>query len=282
MSEYLGPEAGWIKRVAGSLNAAAVKLGVSHATVLRRVGLFEQRHGQAIFQRRQTGCRVLPEAEPVLRAARNVEDAVLSVDCACIGADQSLSGTVRIASTDSFCQRLLPPTNQKLSRRYPDVFLTVLSSNTRHDFFRLSADIAIRPARSIEDGMAGRMVGEFEFALYRAEEPVDHWLGLDGPLNRSRAAAWMEENVPPSKIVHRSDSFLALQELVACGVGKAILPRYIGDKDPRLVREVGAIPVITVPVWTATLEELAGNARSLAVQEVLSSELADALSPFCG
>ena len=33
----------------GSLNAAAQLLGVTHATVLRRVAAFEARHGKTIF-----------------------------------------------------------------------------------------------------------------------------------------------------------------------------------------------------------------------------------------
>ena len=44
----------------GSLNAAASRLGVTHATVLRRVAAFEQRHGRAIFEHAQSGYKLLP------------------------------------------------------------------------------------------------------------------------------------------------------------------------------------------------------------------------------
>ena len=61
----------------GSLNSAAKQLGVTHATVLRRVARFEQKHGRPIFEHSQSGYTLLNDAEPILQAARNVEEAVL-------------------------------------------------------------------------------------------------------------------------------------------------------------------------------------------------------------
>ncbi|RYH06733.1 LysR family transcriptional regulator [Tropicimonas sp. IMCC6043] len=264
----------------GSLNAAASRLSVTHATVLRRVGSFEARHGQAVFQKLATGYRVLPEAEPVLLAARNVQDAVLAVDRAFLGADQSLAGEVRIASTDSLSTLVLPGIIQAISARYPALKLTLLSTNIRQDFFRLSADIAVRPAVALEKGMSGRVAASFEFAQYSVDPSDDFWIGLDGPLTNSRAAAWMVENVPPDRIRQSADSFLVVRELAAAGAGKALLPTFVGDPDPRLKRQADAVPSISVPIWVATLEELERNARFRAVRDALGEGISRSMQRF--
>lgn len=103
----------------GSLNAAATALGVTHATVLRRVAAFERRHGCVIFQKNPSGYSALPEARAILSAMENVEDAVLSVERAIVGADRSPTGRVRIASTDSLCQLVLPGILNRISALYP-------------------------------------------------------------------------------------------------------------------------------------------------------------------
>ena len=40
----------------GSVSGAARRLGVNHATVLRRISAFEDAHGAEVFERSQQGC----------------------------------------------------------------------------------------------------------------------------------------------------------------------------------------------------------------------------------
>ncbi|MFV0360237.1 LysR family transcriptional regulator [Tropicimonas sp.] len=266
----------------GSVNAAASRLGVTHATVLRRVGMFEERHGQPVFQKLSTGYRVLPAAEPILLAARKVEDSILAVNRAFLEADQSMAGEVRITSTDSLCKFVLPPVIRKIAGRFPQLTLILLGGNSRRDFFRLGADIAVRPAIVNEAGMTGREVSRFGISLYRSDASEDRWLGFEGALRNSRVGIWMDEHVRSDKIIHRADSFVFLQELVAAGMGKAILPRFIGDTDPRLIRMDDEMPGFSAPLWIATVEEMSRNARFRAVQDVLAAEIDVALRPFRG
>ena len=139
----------------GSLNAAAAALGVTHATVLRRVAAFEERNSCVIFQKSPSGYSALPEARAVLSAMESVEDAVLSVERALVGANRSPVGHVRIASTDSLCQLVLPQILKEISQLYPGLELTLLSGNSHHDLSRLTADIAVRPSIKLEEGLVG-------------------------------------------------------------------------------------------------------------------------------
>ena len=262
----------------GTLSSAAKMLGVTHATVMRRIAAFEAAHGQPVFLRAASGYTVLPTAEPILRAARNVEDAIYSIERAIEGSNQSLTGVVRIASTDSLCQEVLPQVVQVISAAFPDLSLSLLSANTHHDLSRLTADIAIRPTVKLEDGLIGKVAGRFAFGQYSKEIGSASWIGLEGPLKRSRAADWMRANVPQDRILHHTDSFLVARELVAAGYGNALLPDFVGDGDVRLQRHNTDLRGLEVPVWIATQEDMARNVRFGIVREALHRELAKVLN----
>lgn len=262
----------------GSLNAAAEALGVTHATVLRRVVAFEQRSGCAIFRKSPSGYSTLPEARTILSAMENVEDAVLSVERAIVGANRSPVGHVRITSTDSLCQMVLPQILNEISKEYPGLELTLLSSNSHRDLSRLTADIAVRPSIKLEDGLVGERSGTLSFGVYDDGSPNRKWMRLDGALSRSLPAKWLAENANTEQTTNGADSFLVLQQMAASGAGKTFLPEFIGDADPRLHRSPGMNPQIEVPLWVATLEEIAQTPRFAVVQRALVERIAKALA----
>lgn len=262
----------------GSLNAAAEALGVTHATVLRRVVAFEQRSGCAIFRKSPSGYSTLPEARTILSAMENVEDAVLSVERAIVGANRSPVGHVRITSTDSLCQMVLPQILNEISKEYPGLELTLLSSNSHRDLSRLTADIAVRPSIKLEDGLVGERSGTLSFGVYDDGSPNRKWMRLDGALSRSLPAKWLAENANTEQTTNGADSFLVLQQMAVSGAGKTFLPELIGDADPRLHRSPGMNPQIEVPLWVATLEEIAQTPRFAVVQRALVERIAKALA----
>jgi DNA-binding transcriptional LysR family regulator len=262
----------------GSLNAAAEALGVTHATVLRRVTAFEQRNDCAIFLKSPSGYSALPEARAILSAMENVEDAVLSVERAIVGANRSPVGHVRITSTDSLCQMVLPQILNEISKEYPGLELTLLSSNSHRDLSRLTADIAVRPSIKLEDGLVGGRSSTLSFGVYDDGSTNRKWMRLDGALSRSLPAKWLAENVNVEQTTNGADSFLVLQQMAASGVGKTFLPEFIGDADSRLHRSPGVNPQIEVPLWVATLEEIAQTPRFAVVQRALIERIAKALT----
>jgi len=261
----------------GSLNAAASALGVTHATVMRRVAAFEAAHGRALFDKDKSGYRLLDEARPILEEAASVEDAVLKLGRAISGMDTAPTGRVRIASTDSLCLNILPAAIMALEQRFPKIELTLLSGNSHHDLTRLSADIVVRPTVQLGDDLVGEVVGHLEFATYATTPDATRWLGLRGSLRRSKPARWMAENLPPEAGRTGADSFLALTRLAALGHGKALLPTFLGDPEPALVRIPSEAPDMAVPIWVAMLEDLAETPRFLLVRKALAAHLKAAL-----
>ena len=261
----------------GSLNAAASALGVTHATVMRRIAAFEQRYKCQIFEKSPSGYSVLPEALPVLKSIESVDEAILAVERVIAGADQSPSGQVRVASTDSLCQVILPPIIAKIAKEFPKLRITLLSANVHHDLSRLTADIVVRPAALLDGGLSGQRAAYLSFGAYCDGFAVRKWLSLDGALSQSLAAKWMSDHVDPNEITDGADSFLVLREMVANGVGKALLPTVVGDADARLVRLEENNLNVSVPVWVATLEEFSKTPRFAFTQKLIVENLKEVL-----
>lgn len=260
----------------GSVSAAARALGVNHATVLRRVAAFEERHGLMVFERTPTGYAVPRDRLRLIEAAREAEAAHLAVARMIAGARAPLAGAVRVTSTDTLCFSVLPRVLARLRDEAPDLRIDLLSSNAHADLARIEADIAVRPAATLPDDLAGEAAAELGFAAYApaADPETRGWLGISGPLARSTLVSdWLRANVPAGALRGAADSYLILREMVAAGQGRALLPCLLGDGDPRLLR-LENIPVgLSVPVWVASHADLADAPRLKAVRNRIAAEL---------
>ena len=259
----------------GSVSAAARRLGVNHATVLRRVAAYEEEAGVVLFDKTARGY-IVPDAQRrIIDAAREVDRAVQAVGRMLQGARAPLAGDVRVTSTDSFCQFILPRMVARLRQSAPDLKIELLCSNMHVDLARTHADITVRPAESLPDDLTGEAPAELGFAAFRANGSTGtKWFGLSGPLRRSVAGRWLAENVAPEDIEASADSFIVLRELAALGDGIVILPDFLGADDRRLIRVPGLVPPLRAPLWVASHADLADIPRIAEVRRGLSRMLA--------
>jgi len=257
----------------GSLSAAARSLGVNHATVLRRVTGFEERLGVMIFERSARGYRIAPHRSRVLAAMRAMEEAALGVERALTAARAPLAGVVRVTSTDSICQTILPPIIARLQAGAEGLRIELSAQNQHADLARMDADIAVRPAEQLPEELVGEVAARMGFGVYAAPGGEAMWLGLSGPIARVRAATWMAETIPRAQISGWSDSFLVLREMAAAGQGRAVLPCVVGDGDARLVRLRGAMPEMSVDLWVASHADMVDVPRIRVVREMLLAAL---------
>lgn len=260
---------------AQSVAGAARRLGVNHATVLRRIAAFEKRVGTQVFQRSPQGYAVRPDRLRLIAAMHEVGHAMASVEQLARGLEAPLSGRVRITSTDTLCQCLLPDILLDLRHQAPDLKLSLIASNAHLDLARLEAEITLRPALELPEALTGETPVNMRFATYCAigSEPAG-WLGLDGTLRRSRPNFWLERNVGKQGMTVSADSFLVHRELAAKGIGKAVLPCFIAQSDPRLRLVQSDQPDdLMVPLWVACHEELATVPRLHRVRRLLYDAL---------
>jgi len=268
---------------AGSVSQAARDLGVNHATVLRHVAAFEADAGAEVFEKSASGYSVHDDKMRIIDAAREVGTAVQAVRQIAQGARSPVRGLVRITSSSSFCQVLLPSLIATWRGQLDGLKIEILSTNLHLDFSRLQADITLRPAIRLDDDLRGVVAAKLGFGVYHAVgEPPETWLEPTGPLDRTGVARWMAEHIPAEDIVGSSDCFLVLREMAASGLGQTILPCIVADDDTRLTRRRGTLGGIQTNLWVASHADLADVPRFKTVRELLVSALGNHTGRLAG
>lgn len=262
---------------AGSVNAAAGRLGVNHATVLRRLAAFEARTGTSLFQKSPRGYRVDPGAAPIMDAIRAVESAVAAVDRALAGEEARLTGALTITSTDSLSETILPRHIHAFQRAHPNLSVSLKSTNARLNLGKLDADVTLRPADTLPEELAGHRVATMTFRVYATAECLTQarvpWLGVSELLEGSPIGRWQRSQTGQN-IVFRADSFMTLAASAVAGVGLAMLPDCVARRFPELKAVPDAGPVLTTGIWVAAHRDVAEAPRVAICRRFFEAALA--------
>ncbi len=255
----------------GSVAAAARALGVNHATVLRRIAEFETRTGVQMFDKTTRGYQVSPDRRAVIDAMRKASDALGAVGRMVDSARPRLEDGLRVTTTDTLAQYILPPLLPAfIEATGSPVEVTV--DNAHVDLSRMQGQLTVRPALTLPPELDGVKSGVVGFGVYAAKDSKsDRWIGLTGPLARTNAAGFVR-TAEPAPLAH-ADSFLAAAAMAAAGIGRTVLPTYVGAAWPNLTRIDRSNELTPVPVWIGAHVDFAGTSRIRRAR----SYLADAL-----
>jgi DNA-binding transcriptional LysR family regulator len=101
-----------------------------------------------------------------------------------------------------------------------------------------------------------------------------HWIG---------AAAWLERAAPADAIVYRTTSLVNQLIAARAGIGVAVLPCYLGDSEPDLVRALlDPVPDLGAELWIVTHADLKRTARVRAFFELVGDGLSRKRDLFAG
>ena len=267
-------------RRAGSLTGAARALGINHSTAFRKLRLLERRIGEPLFDRLPGGCyEPTPLGERVALTAERLSEEVHQLNRAVLGADQRLSGPLRITTSESIAQSLLLPHLRAFQERHPGIDLELDVSIRQLDLARREADLAVRTVRPVDGGLWGRKVASIAWASYkgrtRANGSPHHaeYIGWVAPFS-VRAASWIEKASGGDRIRFRSSSLLQQQRAARAGLGVAVLPCYLGDADPTLERAAPRpITELRDELWIVAHEQLRSTVRIRAFLDVVTPGL---------
>lgn len=271
----------------GTLSGAARSLNVNHSTVLRRLAALQQDLSVQLFAREGTD-RTLNEAgQEMLAYAERLEAIFLEMQQELSGMDTRLSGTVRLTTTDTLAATLVPSLIASSREVYPDIRVNLIVDNSILSLSR-DADISLRPARSIDDDLIGRRVCALAAAVYASPQylqergmptsPADlwerDWVVPDPTLDRYPVTRWLRSRVPPARVAAASTSILTMAASVRHGLGLAVLPCFLGDTQPELVRISEPIDELASALWLVTHTDQRRNARVRAFRDFALKQFA--------
>lgn len=256
---------------AGTLSGAGRALGLSHATLFRRLNGVEERLGVRLFDRARNGYSATLAGEEIAETARHVERRVQDVERRVVGRDLKPSGTVRITTLDSLLIGILAPVFTGFQVAHGQIALEVAVSNQLFSLSKREADVAIRPTLAPDETLFGRKIGTLAFAVYGHRDRTGQsvhasgdsvpWIGPDEAMVYPELVAWMRQQDVDSRCRYRVDSVLGMYAAVRAGQGVAVLPCYLGDPDPLLVRLGEPVADMATELWILTHPDLRKSAR---------------------
>jgi DNA-binding transcriptional LysR family regulator len=262
----------------GTLAAAAGEVGSNATTVGRRVTALEEEVGARLFDRTPDGWVLTQAGADLLGHAERVEREVAAAARAVAGADQRVAGRVRLATTEMLATRFIVPRLPAFHERHPDVTLEVACAARHVSLARREADVLLRLTRPREPDVVARELLRIELSLFAAQRYLDvAGRPADGSLAGHRVVlfhdsaafalenAWFESRLEGARVVLRSDSVSAVYAAAVAGVGVALLPRGVAEREPGLERLATPEPPEPRTVWQGVHRDLARNARVRAV-----------------
>ena len=226
---------------AGSIAAAAKELRIDAATVSRRLASLERQLGASLVTRGRAGARLTDEGESVRALAESAAGAMLAIAQSRAERDLGPAGTVRLATSGILGAFLLAKHVPNFLREYPDIRLEIVVARRLVDLSNQEADVALRLRPTghfiAEPATHALKLATVGFALFGtrrvARSPQPRFIRLLGYEPATRAIEARTAGRPATISVDELPTALALAR---SGCGLAILPCYMGDGIPGLVR----------------------------------------------
>jgi DNA-binding transcriptional LysR family regulator len=229
------------KTLAGAARAA----GVEHTTIGRRLTALERALGAALVIRRPDGLALTALGEQVVPLVEEMERTVRAVRDVVAGQQ----ARVRLAVPSGFT-RLFADGLSRLRETHPAICLELVSSARPVDLEKGEADLAIRIGPITDEDLVQRKLGTAGTSLYASQAylarhpaPIDlddlgghELIGFDASLAMLPAARWLEERARNAVVVLRSREMTDVIAAAVSGVGLAMVPCVLGDREPALVR----------------------------------------------
>jgi DNA-binding transcriptional LysR family regulator len=249
---------------AGSLSAAANRLGIPLPTLSRRIRELEGQLRVQLLQRRSRGVTLTDAGAKLYELASHGIAALLEAEQAVVHDQTALKGRLRLTLPQGFepWWGLLGA----FQRRYPEIQVHVFSTDRRLDLVEEGIDVALRVGKILHEAMVARRILSFRNILVASPELVRRYGMPEEPvaLDRFPCAVWAahadvqtEWNlggkiIGPNAVFSTND-YQHLCNRVLAGDVVAELPPFMAATPIREKRLVPLLPLYPLPEWPLTL-----------------------------
>lgn len=228
----------------GGLSGAARRVGLSAATIGRRMLTLEQQSGQPLFHRALTGYTLTLVGQALLERVRVMQAAVGPVqELLTAQAETPLIQLSAGTATTMF----LADKFSRLHRPDDGFRLNFVTTEAIMDIAHREIDLGIRNRAAEAGNLASRRLGTLRFAPYRswsvAHPELLGWVAIDPAYARHPAGRWLHQQDYNVSVL--ASSVATVHALVRAGAGIGIMPCMFGDSDPALARAGPIIEELT-------------------------------------
>ena len=268
---------------ARSLAGAAERLGVNQSTVYRRLAALEAAVGTRLFDRSRAGYEPTSAGEDMIALAATMAASIIEFERRIAGRDVKPTGELSVTVPMGIGLHFMPAIVAQFQASNPGVIVELILSNQALDLSRRGVDVAVRLTNDPPETLVGRRICTARWCVYRRRDTAAEaeanatestaFVGYADSLGPASSRRWIEVNVDPGRIVAKANSAHCMLELVLKGLGAALLPCFLGDRSPALVRVGYPLPELDAGLWTLTHADLRRAARVRAFMDFAAAEL---------
>ena len=269
---------------AGTVNAAASSMGVSHTTVLRRIDQLEQEIEATLFKRLQSGYELTDFGHSILDSVTNIRQHVDQLDRQIKGQDTKLEGCLRISQPENEVLDMYP-IYREFNRLYPKITLQITSAIKVSNLKRHEVDVALRFSECPQDLLVGRCIGQLDFGVYGSRDylkkfdkhpsfnDLDWIIFKSTTKKRLPSDEWISNNVSKPKISVQTPSSSGILNAIHADMGVGFLSILTANKYTKLKPIPLSEPAFSLKLWVLTHKDL----RHTAMVKVFMQHVADSL-----
>jgi DNA-binding transcriptional LysR family regulator len=266
---------------AGSFTHAGEQLGLSQSAVSRQVSALEQELGVSLFHRHARGLILTEQGELLHRTAHDVFMKLEAARAKLTDSRERPNGELRLTTTPGIGVHWLTPRLGEFVELYPDIHLTLITTDEELDLAMRAADVAIRLRQPTQPDLIQRKLFSVRFHAYASPEYIkrfgtprtlddlDHHrvllLGGTTVPNYLENRRWLIEVGRNGKgartPVLTINNVLGLMRACQRGIGVALLPDYLVEENGGLVQLFGESDSIALDAYFVYPEELKSVAR---------------------
>jgi DNA-binding transcriptional LysR family regulator len=272
----------------GRYVTAADELGINHTTIARRIAALEQSMGGRLLVRASGGWELTDLGRDALAAAEAVEAAMRSLATDDHGI-RTLEGVVRISATDGFSAYIAVPAAAEVQRRHPKVAVEIVAATRRASQQRSGLDIEVVVGEPQVHRAEAVLLGDYRLGLYGSADflaahgaprdaadlarfPlvyfIDSMLQVDDLDVARTVTPTMRESVTSTNVfVH--------VEATRAAAGLGLLPCFMADRHPDLVRLLEDDVAVQLSYWLVTRAETLRRPEVAAVVEAIKARVRD-------
>lgn len=234
----------------GTLARAARQLTIDATTVSRRIGALESSLQQTLFERASDGFLLTAAGRALVPHAEAMASVAAKIDVAS-ESGSALSGQLRVSVSEGFGSSFIAPRLATFTDAHPELEVDLVASSGFLNPSRREAEMAVLLARPRKGPLITRKLADYRLGLYAPANRPD-WAAQTGEGLLASAGVpvigyvpdilyapeldYLDEIEPGLRATIRSSSILAQRRMIAGGAGIGVLPCFLANDDPELVR----------------------------------------------
>lgn len=274
---------------AGSLTHAGDTLHLSQSAVSRQIRALEEAFNTTLFHRHARGLILTEQGELLFDATKSMNKRLEAASARIKDSEEEVFGELRVTTTTGLGTLWLAPRLPKLYEKYPDLKIDLMLEERVLDLPMREADVAIRMKEPSQADLIRKRLMSVRMRLYASrsyleshgaiediEDVGKHRLICQSPTSAQVAAGaslvqqLMSYDVPSLFTVN---NYFGVLQGVIHNLGVGVLPDYLTQDFPDLVRVLPEIESGEVPVFLAYPEELRQSKRISAFRDFVQEEI---------